>query len=38
MIDADASQGMKYFLRNMDSYLSIINKKHGTTVTENEQV
>ena len=34
MIDADASKGMKYFLRNIDTYLSIINKKHDKIIVE----
>jgi len=32
MIDADASKGMKYFLRNIDTYLYIINKKHDKII------
>jgi hypothetical protein len=38
MIDADASKGMKYFLRNIDAYLFIINKKHDKHISADEQV
>ncbi|MBI4930115.1 MAG: hypothetical protein HY841_05085 [Bacteroidetes bacterium] len=34
MIDAEASKGLKYFLRNIDTYLSIINKKHDKIIVE----
>ena len=37
MIDADASKGIKYFLRNIDAYLFIINKKHDTKIVADEQ-
>lgn len=30
MIEADISKGLKYFLRNIDTYLFIINKRHDT--------
>ncbi|HEY4800242.1 MAG TPA: hypothetical protein VII99_14270 [Bacteroidia bacterium] len=36
MIDADASKGMKYFLRNIDAYLFIINKNHEKQFTADE--
>jgi len=36
MIDADASKGMKYFLRNIDAYLFIINKKHDKQIVADE--
>ena len=36
MIDADASKGMKYFLRNIDAYLFIINKKHDKQMVADE--
>lgn len=36
MIDADASKGMKYFLRNIDAYLFIINKKHDKHIVADE--
>lgn len=36
MIDAEASRGMKYFLRNIDSYLFIINKKHDKQMVADE--
>ena len=38
MIDADASKGLKYFLRNIDTYLFIINKKHDKHISADEQV
>ncbi len=38
MIDADASKGMKYFLKNIDTYLFIINKKHDKQLSADEQV
>ena len=36
MIDADASMGMKYFLKNIDTYLFIINKKHDKQIVADE--
>lgn len=38
MIDADSSKGLKYFLRNIDTYLFIINKKHDKQISADEQV
>ena len=32
MLDVDASKDLKYFLRNLDTYLFIINKKHDKTI------
>jgi len=32
MIETDASKGLKYFLRNIDTYLFIINKKHDKQI------
>lgn len=37
MIEADESKGLKYFLRNIDTYLFIINNKYEQTVTAYEQ-
>lgn len=34
MIEADSSKGMKYFLRNMDTYLFLINKKQQDKQTQ----
>ena len=34
MLDIDASKNLKYFLKNLDTYLFIINKKHDQTIVE----
>ena len=34
MLDVDASKNLKYFLRNLDTYLFIINKKHDKTIVD----
>ncbi|MFH1005223.1 MAG: hypothetical protein V1781_07000 [Bacteroidota bacterium] len=36
MIEIDLSKGIKYFLRTIDTYLFIINKKHDKQIIENE--
>ena len=38
MIDADISKGLKYFLRNMDSYIFIINKNTTNHVSYDENL
>lgn len=37
MIETDEKKGLKYFLKNIDTYLFIINKKHDKPVTADEQ-
>ena len=34
MLDIDASKNLTYFLRNLDTYLFIINKKHDKTIVD----
>jgi len=34
MLDIDASKNLKYFLKNLDTYLFIINKKHDKTIVD----
>ena len=36
MIEPDSSKGLKLFLRNIDKYLFIINKKHDQQITADE--
>ena len=36
MIETDEKKGVKYFLKNIDTYLFIINKKHDKFVTADE--
>lgn len=36
MIETRGNKGLKYFLRNMDTYLFILNKKHDKLVTADE--
>ncbi|TAL63113.1 MAG: hypothetical protein EPN85_00910 [Bacteroidetes bacterium] len=36
MIETTEGKGLKYFLRNIDTYLFIINKKHDKQVTVND--
>jgi hypothetical protein len=36
MIETDEKKGLKYFLKNIDTYLFIINKKHDKPVTADE--
>jgi hypothetical protein len=36
MIEMDEKKGLKYFLKNIDTYLFIINKKHDKLVTTDE--
>jgi len=36
MIETDDGKGLKYFLKNIDAYLFIINKKHDKQLTADE--
>jgi hypothetical protein len=36
MIETDEKKGLKYFLKNIDTYIFIINKKHDQQVTADE--
>ncbi|MEO6882662.1 MAG: hypothetical protein ABI199_01415 [Bacteroidia bacterium] len=36
MIETDLSKGMKYFLRNVDTYIDMLNKKTNPAAAENQ--
>ncbi len=38
MLDIESGKNLKYFLKNLDTYLFIINKKHDKTIVDNDQV